>query len=312
MSNVELKAYLDDPGLAHDRLTARGMRLARDHIETDTYFQTVVSKRRRTYEAATALVNIDSLFGEYHFVEIEARYDDLGGEAGARAVALDLMTLLDIKNRDIVSSSYEHLATVLSGAQRWRRALTPALERLVLIDGPSGAGKSTLVADVTSDSPTTSYVRRTTSRERRNADSAHEYEFISVDAFIEAERAGDFLEAREFLFDMRYGIRWASIEQAVQNDRVGLGVMNLGNIRHVGVVAPEVTTVLVTAPLETLRRRISARGTHSPEAIEERLGNAATVQTLADLYDYVLVNDDGDLEMTQKALQDILDGVRRK
>ena len=295
MPPAELKAYLDDPAVAHDRLTARGFRLT---AEAD-----VAGRRRMTYENATAIVHVDSLYDEYHFVEIESPDDTAQRE---------VMALLGVKGRDIVRSSYEALPTVLAAALRWRRQLTPGLERLVLIDGPSGAGKSTLVAELTADSLTTSYVRRTTSRVRRNADSAGEYEFISVDEFIRAERAGEFLESREFLFDMRYGLRWGNIAQALENDRVGLGVMNLGNIRHVGVVAPEVTTVLVTAPLETLRRRISARGTHSQEAIDERLGNAATVQALADLYDHVLVNDDGALETTQKALQEILDGVRRR
>lgn len=297
MPGVELKAYLDDPAIAHDRLAAMGFFLTRDDTET-------AAKRRRTYERATALVHIDTLFDEYNIIEIEAHDDG--------PHALDLMTGLDIKRRDIVTSSYENLLTVLSAAARWRRQLKPSLGRLVLIDGPSGAGKSTLVADLTAGSPTTSYVRRTTSRARRNADSAEEYEFISVETFIEAEGAGEFLESREFLFDMRYGLRWGNIAHALDNGHVGFGVMNLGNIRHVGVVAPEVTTVLVTAPLDTLRRRISARGTHSVEAIEERLGNAATVQTLADLYDHVLVNDDGDLDMTRKVLQAILDGVRRR
>ena len=293
MPAVELKAYLDDPAIAHERLAAMGFSVAREDTET-------ASRRRRTYEGPGALVHVDTLFDEYNIIEIE----------GANAV--DLMTGLDIKRRDIVRSPYEDLVAMLSAASRWRRQLTPGLGRLVLIDGPSGAGKSTLVADLTTGSPMPSQVRRTTSRARRTADTADEYEFISVEAFIEAERAGEFLESREFLFDMRYGLRWGNIAQALDDGRVGLGVMNLGNIRHVGVVAPEVTTVLVTAPLDTLRRRISARGTHSVEAIEERLGNAATVQTLADLYDHVLVNDDGALDMTQKALQAILDGVRRR
>lgn len=369
MPNVELKAYLDDPTLAHDRLTAMGFPLTRDHMETDTYFQThsnrlkyresdsraariigyqrddkaqlrpshfqiayvdrpdklifeilsaalgveaVVSKHRKTYEGSTALVNIDSLFDEYNFIEIEAPCDGPAGESRARAVALDLMTRLGIEGRDIISLSYEHLATVLSGALCWRRQLLPSLGRLVLVDGPSGAGKSTVVSAITSDASSTSYVRRTTSRPRRKTDSADEYEFTSVEEFMQAEMRGEFLESKEFLFDMHYGLRWANIAQALQDSRVGLGVMNLGSIRHVGVVAPEVTTVLITASVDTLRRRISARRTHTDEAIAERLGNAETVQTLADLYDHVLINEDGDLDLTQKALQKLLDGVRRE
>ena len=191
-------------------------------------------------------------------------------------------------------------------ADSWRRRLVSDLRRLVLIDGPSGAGKSRLVAEAIPRVEGASAVRRTTSRPRRDTDTVDEYEFVSVEDFEEAERNGEFLESKEFLFDMRYGLRWSEVERALAESRVALGVMNLGNVAHVANVAPEVVRVLVTASLDDLRRRIEARGTHTQEAIDERLDNARKLASSGHLYDHVLVNDDGDFDRTRDALEAIL------
>ena len=194
----------------------------------------------------------------------------------------------------------------MSDADRWRTRLGPSLRRLVLIDGPSGAGKSRLVAETIPRVEGASAVRRTTSRPRRDTDTPDEYEFVSVEDFEEAERNGEFLESKEFLFDMRYGLRWSEVERTLDEAAVALGVMNLGNVEQLARVAPEVVRVLVTASLDDLRRRIEARGTHTQEAIDERLDNARKLASSGHLYDHVLVNDDGDFEKTRDALEAIL------
>ena len=52
-------------------------------------------------------------------------------------------------------------------------------------------------------------------------------------------------------------------------------------------------SVFIQAPsVEELRRRLVARGTDSPEAIERRVAKAAEEMTYADKFDYILVNDD--------------------
>jgi guanylate kinase len=191
-------------------------------------------------------------------------------------------------------------------AAGWRRRLGPSLRRLVLIDGPSGAGKTRLVAETIPRVEGASAVRRTTSRPRRGTDTTDEYEFVSVEEFEEAERNGEFLESKEFLFDMRYGLRWSEVERTLAGAQVALGVMNLGNVDHVARTAPEVVRVLVTASFDDLRRRIEARGTHTREAIDERLDNARRLASSSHLYDHVLVNADGDFDRTRDALEAIL------
>ena len=52
-------------------------------------------------------------------------------------------------------------------------------------------------------------------------------------------------------------------------------------------------SVFIQAPsVEELRRRLVARGTDTPEAIEERVAKAAEEMTYAPKFDRILINDD--------------------
>jgi guanylate kinase len=78
--------------------------------------------------------------------------------------------------------------------------------------------------------------------------------------------------------------------------------MNLGNIRHVKEFTPEVRRVLVSAPIDQLRARLAARGTHTAEALDERLDNARMANESEDLYDTVIWNEDGAFEASLSRL----------
>lgn len=269
----------------------------------------IVEKHRRTYKKDNVLVNIDTLLQSYHFVEIEVFFQNSAEKWEAELTARGYKSALAIETWDIVGQSYQHLAPTLSTAITWRQKLGSDLGRLVLIDGPSGAGKTSLVSELATRLPGVGYVRRTTSRPLRGSDAPDEYEYVTVAAFEEAKSRGEFLERREFLFNMQYGLRWNNVFQALSDSRVGLGIMNLGNIRYVTATTPEVVTVLVTAPLPDLKRRIESRQSHSPEAVEERLHNAAIAEAHSSYYDYVLVNRDGEFESTKRNLEEILNTV---
>lgn len=282
-----------------------------DILKAELGTTSVVHKQRRTYHDGDTLINIDTLFEAYHFLEIEVQYLSDIDASHALHVARQYMEILGIQDRDLVAKSYEQLAAQLSQAVLWRHELGSTIERLVLIDGPSGAGKSTIVGALASSFPGAAYVRRTTSRPRRKTDDLREYEFVSLGQFQEAERDGQFLEYREFLFDMRYGLRWSNINEALNRGTVAMGLMNLGNVRHVKAIAPEVTTVLITAPIDTLRGRLRDRQLHSTEAIAERLENARSATAQADLYDHVVTNTDGALGASQQLVEKVLRSVSR-
>jgi len=186
---------------------------------------------------------------------------------------------------------------------KWRAQ--PAAGTLFLLDGASCSGKSTLVDRLTAD-PTLpiELVLRYSTRERRPDDQPRrEYLFVTRDRFLEMARAGGFIEYRDFQFGMSYGLPWAEAFAPLLEGRHGLAIINLGNVRYVKTLLPEAVTILVDAPLATIRQRLIARGVNTPEQIEERLTNAARVEGYRPLYDYIVRNDDGTLTEAQEFLR---------
>ena len=192
----------------------------------------------------------------------------------------------------------------------WRaqwRARTGA-GTLFLLDGASCSGKSTLVDRLTADSTLPmDLVPRYSTRDRRPDDQPRrEYLFVSRERFLEMARAGGFIEYRDFQFGMSYGLPWAEAFAPLLEGRHGLAVINLGNVRHVKALLPEAVTILVDAPLATIRQRLIARGVNTPEQIDERLTNAARVEGYRPYYDHVVRNDDGTLLEAEDFLRSLV------
>ena len=195
-------------------------------------------------------------------------------------------------------------------ASIWRakRQARPDAGTLFLLDGASCSGKSTLVDRMTAD-PTLpiDLIPRCSTRERRPDDQPRrEYLFVSREAFVDLARAGGFIEYRDFQFGMSYGLPWAEAFAPLLEGRHGLAVINLGNVRYVKALLPEAVTILVDAPLATIRQRLIARGVNTPEQIEERLTNAARVEVYRPYYDYVVRNDDGTLNTAEDFLRSLV------
>jgi guanylate kinase len=189
---------------------------------------------------------------------------------------------------------------------RWRERADAGT--LFLLDGASCSGKSTLV-DRLADDPTLpiELVPRCSTRERRPDDRPRrEYVFVSREDFLERARAGGFIEYRDFQFGMSYGLPWAEAFAPLLQGRHGLAVINLGNVRHVKTLLPEAVTILVDAPLTSIRQRLIARGLNTQEQIDERLTNAGRVELFRPFYDYVVRNDDGTLTQAQEFLRTLI------
>jgi guanylate kinase len=194
-------------------------------------------------------------------------------------------------------------------ARLWRAKLhaRDGAGTLFLLDGASSSGKSTLVDRLTGDPRFLELVPRYCTRERRRDDAGRrEYLFIAHDAFRERANAGAFIEYRDFQFGMSYGLPWAEAMMPLLAGRAALGVINLGNVEYVKALLPEAVTVLVDASLDTIRRRLVARGVNTPEQIDERLGNAARVQEFRKFYDYVVTNEEGGLTEAETYLRNLI------
>ena len=119
-----------------------------------------------------------------------------------------------------------------------------------------------------------------------------DYFFIDPQRFQEMVDRDELLEHARYV-SHSYGTPRAFVEQKL-ND--GLNVIldiEVQGARQVREKMPDAVLVFIIPPsLEELRRRLVNRGTDAADVIEARLQRAAEELKEADLYDYLIINDD--------------------
>ena len=166
---------------------------------------------------------------------------------------------------------------------------------LFVVSAPSGAGKSTLLNALRQTPDFVYSVSCTTRAPRPGEVDGEDYHFVSVEEFQRRLAAGDFLEHAQ-VHDNYYGtLREAVIEQL----RAGVDVMldiDVQGARQVRAdtneeIQTSVADVFIMPPsMEELRRRLTKRGTETPDQIETRLRNAATEMEVWRDYRYTIIS----------------------
>ena len=182
---------------------------------------------------------------------------------------------------------------------------------MLIVSAPSGSGKSTIVQWLMQEHPELKlyFSISCTSRAPRGTEQdGVEYFFLTPEAFREKIANGEFLEYEEVYHDRFYGTLKAQVErQREQGQNVVFDVDVKGGVNIKKFYGNEALSLFIQPPsVEELRRRLTGRGTDTPEAIEERLAKAEYELTFASQFDRVIVNDDLSTA-EQEALQIIQD-----
>jgi guanylate kinase len=186
--------------------------------------------------------------------------------------------------------------------------------KMLIVSAPSGSGKSTIVNWLMQEHPELRlyFSISCTSRAPRGTEqNGVEYFFLTPEEFKEKIQNNEFLEYEEVYQDRFYGTLKAQVErqrEAGQNVVFDVDVKGGVNIKR--YYGDEALSLFIQPPsVEELRRRLTGRGTDTPEAIEERLAKAEYELTFASQFDRVVVNND--LETAkQEALQIINDFLK--
>lgn len=121
-----------------------------------------------------------------------------------------------------------------------------------------------------------------------------EYLFYSADVFRLMVRDGKFVEFEEVYEDRFYGTLKSEVNRIWAKGHVIVFDVDVkGGVSLKKYFGENALSVFIQAPsVEELRRRLIARATDTPEAIEERVAKAAEEMTYAPKFDRVLINDD--------------------
>lgn len=163
---------------------------------------------------------------------------------------------------------------------------------IIVVSAPSGAGKSTLCTEIRKRIPTLSYsVSYTTRAPRKGEENGKDYNFISVDEFKSGIDKGLWAEYAE-VHGNYYGTSKEYLERAIEEGKDILLEIDVQGAGQVKSQIDEALLVFINPPsMEELEKRLTKRGTDSPEVIEKRLLAAKGEMDQAEKFDVVITND---------------------
>ena len=166
---------------------------------------------------------------------------------------------------------------------------------LVVIAGPSGVGKGTVHARVRALLPDAVLsVSATTRAPRPGEEAGVDYHYVTRERFQELIDSHALLEWAEYAGN-RYGTPREPVAAAVAAGHVVVLDIELQGALQVKAQDPTALLVFLVPPsFEELERRLRARGTEEPAALQRRLARAREELAHADRFDVQVVNDNLD------------------
>lgn len=166
--------------------------------------------------------------------------------------------------------------------------------RILVLSGPSAVGKSSVIRQLRSRIPDLFFSVSATTRSPRPGEvDGIDYHFVSPERFQQFIDAGELLEWAEIHGGLhRSGTLAEPVAKAAAEGHPVLIEVDLAGARAVKTTLPDVVTVFLAPPSpETLRQRLTGRGTESPEVMARRLATAEAELAAQDEFDLVVVND---------------------
>ena len=142
---------------------------------------------------------------------------------------------------------------------------------LYVISGPSGAGKGTICKRVLDELDIDLSISMTTRKPREGEVHGVNYYFVTKEEFQERIAEDGFFEYAQ-VYENYYGTPKQMVMEQLAKGRDVLLEIDTQGALNVKKAYPEGVAIFLLPPsLEELRKRLTGRGTETPEAIELRL-----------------------------------------
>lgn len=182
---------------------------------------------------------------------------------------------------------------------------------LTVLSGFSGAGKGTLVKTLCANYEEYALSVSATTRSPREGEKDGEaYFFKSVEEFKKMIAQDDFVEYAQYV-DNFYGTPKAYVEEQMNQGKDVILEIEIQGALKVKEKFPDTLLLFMMTPdADTLKERLSGRGTESQELIDSRLARAVEEADGIEAYDYLIINDK--LEDAVEQVHGIIKGAHNR
>ena len=174
--------------------------------------------------------------------------------------------------------------------------------KAIIFSAPSGSGKTTLVKHLLSKNNDLSFSISACSRPRReNERKGKDYYFFSEVDFKSKIANNEFLEWEEVYKGNYYGTLKSEIERIWNEGKnVIFDIDVIGGLNLKKYFKDRALAVFVKSPsIETLAKRLTERGSETPDSLIKRIEKAKSEMKYADQFDLIIVNDDLEISKSE-------------
>jgi guanylate kinase len=166
--------------------------------------------------------------------------------------------------------------------------------KCIIFSAPSGAGKTTIVHYLLREIPELAFSISACSREPRGREiPGVDYHYFSVEEFKKKIANDEFVEWQEVYANNFYGTLKSEIENSWSAGKVVVFDVDAeGGINLKKIFGNAALSIFIKPPsLFVLEQRLRNRRTETEESIKMRIEKANRELSRADLFDYILMND---------------------
>jgi len=178
---------------------------------------------------------------------------------------------------------------------------------LVVLSGPSGTGKDAILSWLKESGYPAQFVTTVTTRPKRAREKdGVDYRFISPERFQEMLEAKQFLEYAE-VYGNQYGVPREPVSQALEQGKDVILKVDCQGAATIKKLLPQAVFIFVVPPsMEELAQRLRGRRTESDFDCDLRLKTAEAEMKQLPLFDYVVVSQQGKIDLAVLAIEAII------
>lgn len=167
-------------------------------------------------------------------------------------------------------------------------------QKIIVLTAPSGAGKTSITRHLLGSFPRLAFsVSAATRAARGNEKDGVDYYFISTEEFNRKIQANEFVEWEMVYEGKYYGTLKSEFQRIWGAGKIPVLDIDVKGAIHVQQQYPDSTLSIFIDPpsVAELQRRLTGRGTESPDALQARVNKAAYEISFKHHFNKIIVND---------------------